>query len=86
MESTGNCQWFVEMAVKLGHELWIGDAAKIRACEVRAQKHDRRDAAHQYWVSRDRSCQEQLAGAAGQRKLDRGIDWALSPRFTPEFG
>jgi len=25
--------------------LWIGDAAKIRACEVRAQKHDRRDAA-----------------------------------------
>lgn len=45
MESTGNCQWFVEMAATLGHELWIGDAAKIRACEVRQQKHDRRDAA-----------------------------------------
>ncbi len=28
-----------------GHDLWIGDAAKIRACDVRAQKHDRRDAA-----------------------------------------
>ena len=44
MESTGNCQWFVEMAVGLGHEVWIGDAAKIRASEVRQQKHDRRDA------------------------------------------
>jgi len=45
MESTGNCQWFVEMAATLGHEVWIGDAAKIRASEVRQQKHDRGDAA-----------------------------------------
>jgi transposase len=45
MESTGNCQWFVEMVVGLGHEVWVGDAAKIRASEVRQQKHDRRDAA-----------------------------------------
>src|SRR6266849_5718757 len=45
MESTGNSQWFVEMATTAGHEVWIGDAAKIRASEVRQQKHDRRDAA-----------------------------------------
>jgi transposase len=45
MESTGNCQWFVELVTRLGHELWTGDAAKIRASEVRQQKHDRRDAA-----------------------------------------
>jgi transposase len=45
MESTGNCQWFVEMATTAGHDVWIGDAAKIRAAEVRQQKHDRRDAA-----------------------------------------
>jgi len=45
MESTGNCQWFVEMATTAGHDVWVGDAAKIRASEVRAQKHDRRDAA-----------------------------------------
>lgn len=45
MEATGNCQWFVEMLAALGHEAWIGDAAKIRASEVRQQKHDRRDAA-----------------------------------------
>jgi transposase len=45
MESTGNCQWFVEMATTAGHDVWVGDAAKIRACEVRQQKTDRRDAA-----------------------------------------
>ena len=45
MESTGNCQWFVEMATTAGHEVWTGDAAKIRASEVRQQKNDRRDAA-----------------------------------------
>ena len=39
------------------------------------------DAAHESRVSRGRSCREQLAGAAGQRKLDRRVDWALSPRF-----
>lgn len=44
MESTGNGQWFVEVVTGLGHEVWIGDAAKIRASEVRQQKHDRRDA------------------------------------------
>src|ERR1700690_1388096 len=45
MESTGNCQWFGEMATTAGHDVWIGDAAKIRASEVRQQKTDRRDAA-----------------------------------------
>jgi transposase len=30
----------------LGHELWIGDAAKIRAAETRRQKTDARDAEH----------------------------------------
>ncbi len=44
MEATGNCQWFVEMATAAGHEVWIGDAAKIRASDVRQQKHDKRDA------------------------------------------
>jgi transposase len=45
MESTWNCQWFVELATTLGHEVLVGDAAKIRASEVRQQKHYRRDAA-----------------------------------------
>jgi transposase len=45
MESTGNCQWFVDLVTGLGHEVWVGDAAKIRASDVRQQKHDKRDAA-----------------------------------------
>ena len=45
MESTGNCQWFLEMATAAGHDVWVGDAVKIRASDVRQQKHDRRDAA-----------------------------------------
>jgi transposase len=45
MEATGTCQWFVEMVKAAGHEVWIGDAARIRASDVRQQKHDRRDAA-----------------------------------------
>jgi len=44
MEATGNCQWFVELLHRLGHELWVGDAAKIRASDSRQQKHDKRDA------------------------------------------
>lgn len=44
MESTGYALWFAEMLAELGHELVVGDAAKIRAMEPRKQKHDRRDA------------------------------------------
>ena len=44
MEATGNCQWFLELLAGLGHEVWTGDAAKIRASDVREQKHDKRDA------------------------------------------
>jgi len=45
IEATGNCQWFVDLLTSLGHEVWIGDAVKIRASDERKQKHDRRDAA-----------------------------------------
>ena len=38
MEATGNSQWFVELVEDLGHEIWIGDAAQIRASYVRKQK------------------------------------------------
>ncbi len=46
VESCGNSQWFVELLEQLGHEVWVGDAAQIRASYVRKQKTDRRDAAH----------------------------------------
>src|SRR5258708_19329496 len=46
MEATGNCHWLVDLLAELGHELWVGDGAQIRASCVRQQKTDRRDAEH----------------------------------------
>ena len=46
LEATGNSQWLLDRLRELGHEVWIGDAARIRASMVRRQKTDRRDAAH----------------------------------------
>ena len=44
VEASGNTQWFEALLARLGHELWMGDAAKIRKQDERKQKHDRRDA------------------------------------------
>ena len=46
LEATGNCHWLQDLLTDLGHEVWIGDAAQIRASYVRQQKTDKRDAAH----------------------------------------
>jgi len=44
LEASGQSQWFEQLLAELGHEVWIGDAAKIRAAADRKQKTDRRDA------------------------------------------
>lgn len=44
MESTGYSIWFHELMDKLGVELKVGDAARIRAQQVRKKKNDREDA------------------------------------------
>ena len=46
IEASGQSQWYERMLEELGIELWIGDAAKIRASCDRKQKTDRRDAEH----------------------------------------
>ena len=46
MEAIGNALWFERLMAELGYELWIRDAARIRASMVRQQKTDARDAAH----------------------------------------
>lgn len=46
IEATINAQWFERVLSRHGHELWIGDAAEIRASQVRKQKTDSRDALH----------------------------------------
>ena len=46
MEACGHYPWFERLLESAGIELWMGDATRIRAAEVRKQKTDRRDAAH----------------------------------------
>ena len=44
MEATGGTRWFERLLAECGHELWIGDPARIRAAAPRKQKTDKRDA------------------------------------------
>src|SRR6266404_4910026 len=44
MEASGHARWFERLLSELKFELWIGDAAGIRAKRVRKQKTDRQDA------------------------------------------
>jgi transposase len=46
IEATGYTQWFERLMAELGHELWVGHPAEIRARAVRRQKTDTRDAEH----------------------------------------
>ena len=46
IEATFPALWFERLLSECGHELWVGDAARIRASEVRQQKTDGRDAEH----------------------------------------
>ncbi len=43
-EASGHARWFERLLAELQLELWIGDAAQIRAKRVRKQKTDRQDA------------------------------------------
>src|SRR4029077_21013476 len=42
MEACGHYPWFERLLEESGIELWLGDAAKVRASVVRKQKTDRR--------------------------------------------
>jgi transposase len=46
IEATFPALWFERLLGECGHQLWVGDAAQIRARVVRAQKTDTRDAEH----------------------------------------
>ena len=46
IEATFPAPWFERTLAELGHQLWVGDAAQIRARRVRQQKTDSRDAEH----------------------------------------
>jgi transposase len=44
VEATRSTYWFERLLKKLGHQMWMGDATKIRQQDGRKQKHDKRDA------------------------------------------
>jgi len=46
MEASGQARWFERLLAELQVELWIGNAAEIRAKRVRKKKTDREDARH----------------------------------------
>ena len=44
LEAGAPCQWFRRLLAECGHELWVGDATRIRAAAVGKKKTDREDA------------------------------------------
>jgi transposase len=46
MEASGQARWFERLLAEVQFELWVGDAAEMRAKRVRKQKTDRQDAQH----------------------------------------
>ena len=50
IEATFPAYWFERLMGELGHELWVGDAARIRASEVRYQKTDRARRRAYFWI------------------------------------
>src|ERR1035438_8267310 len=38
LEATGNSQWFIDLLNQLGHEVWVGDGAEVRASCVREHR------------------------------------------------
>lgn len=74
IEATGHTRWFERLLAQLGHELWIGDAARIRAAEVRKQKTDARDAALLLKLLMSRDFPKLWRPSSGERDL-RQLLW-----------
>lgn len=69
IEATGYTAWFERLLAELGHELWVGDAAAIRAAVVRKQKTDARDAEHLLDLLRANRFPRIWVPTAGERDL-----------------
>src|SRR5258707_6663160 len=69
IEATGHTHWFEAMLAELGHELWMGDAAKIRASVVRKQKTEARDAEHLLNLLRQERFAQILLPSPAEREL-----------------
>ena len=72
IEACGNSQWFIDLLERLGHLVWVGDAAQIRASYVR-QAEDRQAGCGAHSSVADGGSVSALVGgergAAGLRQL-----------------
>ena len=69
IEATLPALWLERLLAECGHELWVGDAARIRAMEVREQKTDGRDAKHLLELLRTNRFPRIWVPSAGDRDL-----------------
>jgi len=69
IEATFPALWFERLLAECGHELWVGDAAQIRAQVVRQQKTDTRDAEHLLELLRTNRFPRLWVPALGERDL-----------------
>ena len=84
IEATGNSQWFLDLVQRLGHEIRVGDAAKIRASYVRKQSTDKRDAGHILTLLLEKRFPQLWRPSAAMRDerqlLATGTSWLRSGR------
>src|ERR1700751_6127014 len=79
MAACGHYPWFERLLAELGFELWLGDAAKIRASVVRQQKTDRRDASHLQRLMRE----DRFPRIWGPSLEERDVRELLGARHKP---
>ena len=73
IEATFPAYWFERLMGELGHELWLGDAARLRASEVRYQKTDSRNAEHIVDLRRTDHFPHIWGAAQGRRHLGAAV-------------
>jgi len=78
IEATFPALWFERLLSECGHELWVGDAARIRASEVRQQKTDLR---RTYQRLKNRKASG-VAKVAVARRLAVRLFWMLRTRHN----
>src|ERR1700747_1426478 len=75
--ASGPYPWCEGLLAELGFEVWLGDAAKIRASVVRQQKTDRRDAEHLQMLMREDRFPRIWVARLGERSGTCGSCWCI---------
>src|SRR5689334_12053371 len=79
MEACGHYPWFERLLASLGIELWMGDAARVRAAAVRKQKTDRADAEHLLRLLMEDRCPRIWVPSLEVRDVRSWRSWRCGP-------